>query len=154
MVLLYNALCTKLSLLQVIHLVGCKYRISWRPLSRVLRPLPNKCPRYNTKQHLMVRLQSWGFGKYGVNLHSHYSKVHLTWIGGICESTIYKLNKTVQLFTKSFNQRGDISTLKGGLLKLVDKFTYQGSSVSWTETDINVSSKGYWSYRSQTWPIK
>ena len=36
-----------------------------------------------------------------------------------------------------FNQRGDISTLNGSLLKLVDKFTYLGSSVSSTETDIN-----------------
>ena len=36
-----------------------------------------------------------------------------------------------------FNQRGDIFTLKGGPLKLVDKFTYLGSSVSSTETDIN-----------------
>ena len=31
-----------------------------------------------------------------------------------------------------FNQRGDISTLYGGPLKLVDKFTYRGSSVSST----------------------
>ena len=36
-----------------------------------------------------------------------------------------------------FNQRGDISTLKGGPLKLVDKFTYLGSNVLSTETDIN-----------------
>ena len=36
-----------------------------------------------------------------------------------------------------FNQRGDIYTLNGSSLKLVDKFTYQGSSVSSTETDIN-----------------
>ena len=36
-----------------------------------------------------------------------------------------------------FNQRGDISTLKGGLLKLIEKFTYQGSSVSSTKNDIN-----------------
>ena len=35
------------------------------------------------------------------------------------------------------NQRGDISTLKGGPLKLVDKFTWLGSSVSSTENDIN-----------------
>ena len=34
------------------------------------------------------------------------------------------------------NQRGDISTLNGSSLKLVDKFTYLGSSVSSTETDI------------------
>ena len=37
-----------------------------------------------------------------------------------------------------FNQRGDISTLNGSSLKLVDKFTYLGSSVSSTETDINM----------------
>ena len=37
-----------------------------------------------------------------------------------------------------FNQRVDISTLNGSTLKLVDKFTYQGSSVSSTETDINM----------------
>ena len=36
-----------------------------------------------------------------------------------------------------FNQRGNISTLKGGPLKLVDNFTYLGSSVSSTENDIN-----------------
>ena len=58
-----------------------------------------------------------------------------------------------------FNQRGDISTLNGSSLKLVDKFTYLGSSVSSTVTDmINTQlSKawiGYRSYGSQTWPIK
>ena len=37
-----------------------------------------------------------------------------------------------------FNQRGNISTLKGGPLKLVDKFTYLGSSVSSTKNDINM----------------
>ena len=36
-----------------------------------------------------------------------------------------------------FNQTGDISTLDGSSLKLVDKFTYLGSSVSSTEKDIN-----------------
>ena len=34
-----------------------------------------------------------------------------------------------------FNQRGNISTLNGSSLKLVDKFTYLGSSVSSTERD-------------------
>ena len=37
----------------------------------------------------------------------------------------------------SFNQRSDISTPKSGLLKLVEKFTYLGSSVTSTERDIN-----------------
>ena len=36
-----------------------------------------------------------------------------------------------------FNQTGDISTPNGSSLKLVDKFSYLGSSVSSTETDIN-----------------
>ena len=35
-----------------------------------------------------------------------------------------------------FNQAGDISTIDGTSLKLVDKFTYLGSSVSSTEKDI------------------
>ena len=35
-----------------------------------------------------------------------------------------------------FNQTGDISTLNGSSLKLVDKFTFLGSSVSSTETDM------------------
>ena len=37
-----------------------------------------------------------------------------------------------------YNQTGDISTLDGTPLKLVDKFTYLGSSVSSTEKDIDI----------------
>ena len=36
-----------------------------------------------------------------------------------------------------YNQTGDISTQDGTSLKLVDKFTYLGSSVSSTEKDID-----------------
>ena len=36
-----------------------------------------------------------------------------------------------------FNQSGDISTPNGGSLKLVDKLTYLGSSISSTENDIS-----------------
>ena len=43
-----------------------------------------------------------------------------------------------------FNQRGNISTLKGGPLKLVDKFTYLGSSISSTKNDINVQVAKTW----------
>ena len=43
-----------------------------------------------------------------------------------------------------FNQTGDISTLNGSSLKLVDKFTYLGSSVSSTETDINARLAKAW----------
>ena len=60
-----------------------------------------------------------------------------------------------------FNQRGFISTLNGSSLKLVDKFTYLGSSISSTENDINTDyqrhaqlSIGYRSHGSQTCPLK
>ena len=43
-----------------------------------------------------------------------------------------------------FNQTGAISTLNGSSLKLVDKFTYLGSSVSSTETDIDTRLTKAW----------
>ena len=43
-----------------------------------------------------------------------------------------------------FNQTGDISTLDGSSLKLVDKLTYQGSSVSSTEKDIDARLTKAW----------
>ena len=43
-----------------------------------------------------------------------------------------------------YNQKGDISTLKGTPLKLVDKFTYLGSSVESTEKDIDTRLTKAW----------
>ena len=43
-----------------------------------------------------------------------------------------------------YNQTGDITTLDGTPLKLVDKFTYLGSSVSSTEKDINTRLTKAW----------
>ena len=43
-----------------------------------------------------------------------------------------------------FNQAGDISTLDGTSLKLVDKFTYLGSSVSSSEKDIDTRLTKAW----------
>ena len=43
-----------------------------------------------------------------------------------------------------FNQTGDISTLNGSRLELVDKFTYLASSVSSTEKDINTRLAKAW----------
>ena len=43
-----------------------------------------------------------------------------------------------------FNQTGDISTLDGTSLKLVDKVTFLGSSVSSTEKDINMRLTKAW----------
>ena len=43
-----------------------------------------------------------------------------------------------------FNQTGDISTLSGSSLKLVNKFIYLGSSVSSTEKDIDMRLTNAW----------
>ena len=43
-----------------------------------------------------------------------------------------------------FTQRGDIPTLKGGPLKLMDNVTYLGSSVSSTENDVNTRLAKAW----------
>ena len=51
---------------------------------------------------------------------------------------------TDQTEYKCFNQLGDISTPKGGLLKLVYKFTYLGSNGSSNENDINTRLAKAW----------
>ena len=43
-----------------------------------------------------------------------------------------------------YNQTGNITTLDGASLKLVDKFTYLGSSVSSTENDIDTRLTKAW----------
>ena len=42
------------------------------------------------------------------------------------------------------DQKGDISTLNGDFLKLLNKFTYPGSCISSTEKDINMSIAKAW----------
>ena len=48
-----------------------------------------------------------------------------------------------------FDQRSDISTLKGDSLKLVDKLIYIGSSVSSTENNINIRLPKTWTANDQ-----
>ena len=43
-----------------------------------------------------------------------------------------------------FSRRGDISTLNGSSLKLVNKFTYRGNNISLTENDINTRLEKAW----------
>ena len=51
-----------------------------------------------------------------------------------------------------YNQMGDISTLEGTPLKLVDKFTYLGSSVESTEKDIETRlAKAWTAINRNTW---
>ena len=63
--------------------------------------------------------------------------------GAISAALVYvNAHNTVYM---CFNQTGDISTLNGSSLKLVDKFTYLGSSISSTETDTNTRLIKAWS---------
>ena len=50
-----------------------------------------------------------------------------------------------------YNQTGDISTLDGTPLKLVDKFTYLGSIVASTEKDIDLRLMKAWTAINITW---
>ena len=52
-----------------------------------------------------------------------------------------------------FNQKGNISTLNGGSLKLVGKFTYLGSCVSSTESDISMRQAKAWTSVDRLWAI-
>ena len=81
------------------------------------------------------------------------------------ETLLHSLERAAAGISKTecmcFNQTGDISTLNGSALKLIDKFTYLGNSVSLTETDVDTRLAKAWqlpidyrSYGSQTWPIK
>ena len=53
----------------------------------------------------------------------------------------FNANKTEYM---CYNQTGNIDTLNGASLKLVDKFTYLGSSVSLTEKDIDTRLTKAW----------
>ena len=59
----------------------------------------------------------------------------------VCIGLHVKAHRTEYM---TLNKGGNISTLNGSSLKLVDKFTYQGSSVSSTETDINTRLAKAW----------
>ena len=53
-----------------------------------------------------------------------------------CDDTHYTTGTSILYTNNLYNQTGNITTLDGASLKLVDKFTYLGSSVSSTEKDI------------------
>ena len=52
-----------------------------------------------------------------------------------------------------FNQKGDISTLNSGSLKLVDKSAYLGCIVSSAENDINIHLAKTWTAIDKLWII-
>ena len=62
------------------------------------------------------------------------------------ETLLHSLERAAAQKTEymCYNQTGDISTLDGSPLKLVDKFTYLGSSVASTEKDIDMRLMKAW----------
>ena len=68
-----------------------------------------------------------------INNHHHHHVVPLA-----------RISLTLSAECMCYNQTGDISTLDGTPLKLVDKFTYLGSSVSSTEKDIDTRLTKEW----------
>ena len=70
----------------------------------------------------------------------------IVWNSFCTQNWIYVLSSVFAHKTEymCFNQAGDISPLDGTSLKLVDKFTYLGSSVSSTEKDIDTQLTKAW----------
>ena len=78
----------------------------------------------------------------------------LTNILALAESLLHSLERTAgdisihinadKIEYMYFNQGGDLFTLNGGSLKLVNKFTYLGSSIPSTENGINTRLAKVW----------
>ena len=82
----------------------------------------------------------------GQSSHKMYSNNILTFqeSTAILNACTKKSGNLLNTPLMCFNQTGDISTLKDSSLKLVDKFTYLGSSVSSIETDIDTRLAKAW----------
>ena len=76
----------------------------------------------NTPNQAETLLHSWERAAAGIGFHVNANKTEF-----MC-----------------YNKTGDISTLDGTSLKLVDKFSYLGSSVSSTEKDMNIRLGNAW----------
>ena len=96
-------------------------------------------------------------GEYGLIKQRHYC---IVW--NEPQEALVSMSMHTKPEYMCYNQTGNITTLDGASLKLVDKFTYLGSSISSTENDhrhtTNESngrlSIGSRSYGNWTWPIK
>ena len=85
--------------------------------------------RYPHRNYYGYRLHRWHSPS---TKYAYSSRIPFTWSGAD------------KMEYMCFNQKGDISTLNSGSLKLVDKFTYFGSSIYSTENEINLSLAKTW----------
>ena len=92
------------------------------------RPLPSLIMKWNINSfELDSLILEWAFAGIGLHINAH---------------------KMEYMY---FKQTGNISTLNSSSLKLVDKFTYLGSSVSSTKTDINTRLAKAWTAINKLW---
>ena len=84
--------------------------------------------------------------KYSNQIQIIFKQIHLiNWWKLNCHYLVNADKTEYMCFNQNQNQRVDISSLTGGSLKLVDKFSYLGSSISSTENDINTQPPKIWS---------
>ena len=72
------------------------------------------------------------------------SKTLLSILADLNSAVVWMVSTLFSNPSMCYNQTGDISTLEGTPLKLVDKFTYLGSSVESTEKDIETRLTKAW----------
>ena len=103
---------------------------------------------YTQKWYLIPPCLTLSIIRYGSGVKwSNLSKGVLpfpTPVGAIEKKTSCRLRLRLSTEYMCYNQTGDISTLEGTPLKLVDKFTYLGSSVESTEKDIETRLTKAW----------
>ena len=101
---------------------------------------------FQDRRHVAVQLVSCGVLPLGLLLHRLLLLLLLLLLHSLERAAagigLYvNAHKTEYM---CYNQTGDISTLEGTPLKLVDKFTYLGSSVESTEKDIETKLTKAW----------
>ena len=109
--------------------------------------------RFNKRKWLFTKnAASWSYSvQTSTETYYEHDIVHLSNTFTLAESLLHSLQLAERYHVNTnktkcmcFNQEGNISTLNGGSLKLVDKFTYLGSSVTSTESDINICQTKAW----------
>ena len=101
-----------------------------------------KRKRKNQSQNYQILLKVFDIYIY-IYIYIYISHTHTNIFIYICKNIGLHVNANKTEYM-CYNQTGNIATLDGASLKLVDKFTYLGSSVSSTEKDIDTRLTKAW----------
>ena len=116
------------------------YNIDWQNQREWLRADEEKKQKIPRNNNYRRRLRRWHSvtGKY---TRPSWNILHSSERAAAGIGLYVNAHKTEYMF---YNQAGDISTVEGTPLKLIDKFTYLGSSVESTEKDIDTKLPKAW----------